>query len=183
LHDIDRLPPAIAATFAESRATRSLEGLTKLDSLPLARKLASQNGTLRFRRIGRFPDAVTQILAGGSADLVMPELQAFQDGGLATRLVKPGHDIQMAKLIVLNAEAARGLCTGPCNMYFRGIVAMDDAPVRALEGHTGVLQRHTVQDVSPEGVASLLKNSGPLCIGSIRPFAAGGPVIDELTRA
>ena len=76
-----------------------------------------------------------------------------------------------------DAAAAAGLCAVPCDLYLPAIRRLSDPVAAELGRHRGVLQLTSLDEVSTEGIVSLLGNQGPLGLaGLTRPDADGMPV-------
>jgi hypothetical protein len=184
LNGVERLPPGVAEVLAASRAELRLESLRELTSVPLAKKLASQQGLLHFRALRRLDKPIEEILAQGTAFLELPALEQLEDEALAARLGMPGGVVEMPNLRKISAGAARGLRGKPCHLYLEEPEALDASTAQALVGQPGLLKVSTLATVDSNTLVALLQNQGPLSIAAITKVPrVNGQVAPALTAA
>lgn len=184
LNGVERLPPGVAEVLAASRAELRLESLRELTSVPLAKKLASQQGLLHFRALRRLDKPIEEILAQGTAFLELPALEQLEDEALAARLGMPGGVVEMPNLRKISAGAAGGLRGKPCHLYLEGLEALDAPMAQALVGKPGLLKLSRLAAVDSDTLVALLHNQGPLSIAAITQVPrVNGQVSPALTAA
>lgn len=171
-----------AAALATSRAHLTLEGLRELKSGTLVARMARQGGVLRFPNVLVVDPAMADILGSSNARVELRSLTELTHEGLARRLLNAGPEpVHCEFLHTIRSEGCKGLCGVPCDLYLPAVVTLGDAECDALRGHQGVLDFNNLREITPDGLAALLANTGPLGLGSVQTL--GAPAPEKLLQA
>ena len=157
---------SISAEAAEALATHQgkvlLYGLEKLDSIPLAKKLAAQWGELRLGITDLSPEIAAELAknAGVAEDKTRP-------GIIHRRADRASSVLRLDNLRSLSPETAEALSKHSGVLVLNGLVSLDPPVATSLAKRTGTLVLNGLPSLSTEAAAALAEFSGELVLKAI----------------
>jgi len=157
---------SISAAAAEALATHQgkvlLYGLEKLDSMPLAKKLAAQWGELRLGITDLSPEIAAELAknAGVAEDKTRP-------GVIHRRADRAPSVLRLDNLRSLSPETAEALSKHSGVLVLNGLVSLDPPLATSLAKRTGTLVLNGLPSLSTEAAVALAEFSGELVLKGI----------------
>lgn len=176
------LGPQEAAILATHEHGLSFDALRKLQR-PTAEALANCKASLKLNAIEQLDAGCAEALANCKAPLELEGLTALDSPALAATLASQGK-VHLPKITTLKKPVLEGFCKKPCDLYLPGLSTLEPEDAEALRHHEGVLDIENLVDPSPEVLACILCNQGPIGLGSIDTLRhpTPQPVLDALSN-
>lgn len=163
------LPADVAAALAEVRSVQGLllPDLTRLDSAPLAGRLARQDHAFLPAVTSIGPEIARALRGSDGGELALPAVEQLPPD-VASQLVGGGYFwLVFGCGPTLSAETAAILAEHPGQLTFNGPRLPSPAAVIALGRHTGTLRLPHVDRLSAELATALGRHAGPLVLDGI----------------
>jgi hypothetical protein len=163
------LPEDVAAELAEARSLQGLllPDLTRLDSAPLARRLARQDHAFLPRLTAISPEIAEALRGSDGGELALPAVEQLP-ADVARQLVGGGYFwLVLGCASNLSAETAAILAEHPGQLTFNGPAPPSPTAAAALASHTGTLRLPHLDSLSAELAAALGRHAGPLVLDGI----------------
>ncbi len=175
LNGLKNIDPKAAEYFAAHQGKVLMYGLAKLDSIPLAQKLARQWGELRLGIKDLSPQIAGELAKhrGTDEDKTRPGVVSRRQDGAASVL-------RLDEIAVLSPESAEALADHEGVLVLNGLVSLPPAVAISLAKRTGnsktrrtgTLVLNGLTSISPESSAALAAFPGELVLKGITELTA-----------
>ncbi len=163
------LPDDVATALAEVRSLQGLlvPDLTRLESAPLARRLARQDHAF-LPAVTTLGVEMAEALRGSDGgELALPAVEQLPTD-VARHLVGGGYFwLVLGCAPTLSAETAAILAEHPGQLTFTGAAAPSPTAVAALAPHTGTLRLPHLDRLSAELATAVSRHAGPIVLDGI----------------
>lgn len=168
LNGIKRLSPEAAAALATHEGKVLLYSLERLDSLPLAEKLAREDGELRLGLTELTPEIAAELAKNKGA-------LNFRPGGYG-RIDRAASVLRLDGIEVLSPETAEALAAHEGVLVLNGLTTLQPEVAASLAKRTGnsthkrsgTLVLNGLPSISREAAAALAKFSGELVLKAVK---------------
>ena len=162
LNGLKTISPAAAEALAAHQGMILLHSLEKLDSLPLAKKLAAQWGELRLGITELSPEIAAELAknAGVAEDKTRP-------GVIHRRADRAPSVLRLDNLRSLSPETAEALSKHSGVLVLNGLVSLDPPVATSLAKRTGTLVLNGLPSLSTEAAAAIAEFPGELVLKAI----------------
>jgi len=162
LNGLKTISPAAAEALAAHQGMILLSSLEKLDSLPLAKKLAAQWGELRLGLTELAPEIAAELAknAGVAEDKTQP-------GIIHRRADRAPSVLRLDNLRSLSPETAESLSKHSGVLVLNGLKSLNPIVATSLAKRTGALVLNGLPSLSTEAAAALAEFSGELVLKAI----------------
>jgi len=162
LNGLKTISPAAAEALAAHQGMVMLHSLEKLDSLPLAKKLAAQWGELRLGLTELSPEIAAELAKneGVAEDKTRP-------GVVHRRADRASSVLRLDNLQSLSPNAAEALAGHKGVLVLNGLVALEPAVAASLAKRSGTLVLNGLPSLSTPTAAALAEFPGELVLKGI----------------
>jgi hypothetical protein len=168
LNGLKTIAPEAAEALAAHQGMVLLYSLEKLDSLPLAKKLAAQWGELRLGITELSPEIAAELArnAGVAEDKTRP-------GVVHRRADRAASVLRLDNLRSLSPETAEALSKHSGVLVLNGLESLDPAVATSLAKRTGTLVLNGLPSLSTEAAAAIAEFPGELVLKAITELPPG----------
>jgi hypothetical protein len=162
LNGLKTISPAAAEALAAHQGMILLSSLEKLNSMPLAKKLAAQWGELRLGITELSPEIAAELAknAGVAEDKTRP-------GVIHRRADRAPSVLRLDNLRSLSSETAEALSKHSGVLVLNGLVSLDPTVATSLAKRSGTLVLNGLPSLSTEAAAALAEFPGELVLKAI----------------
>jgi hypothetical protein len=174
LNGLKRLSPQAAEALAAHQGNVRLDGLEKLDSVPLAQKLARQKGELRL--------GLTELSPQIAAELAKHRGDEARNSpsNIFGRVDNAASVLRLDNIASLSPETAEALAAHEGVLVLNGLVSLDSAVAASLAKRTGNAKKNRpgtlvlngLPAISTEAAAVLAAFPGEIVLKGIREISA-----------
>ena len=162
LNGLKTISSAVAEALAAHQGMILLHSLEKLDSMPLAKKLAAQWGELRLGLTELSPEIAAELAknAGVAEDKTRP-------GVIHRRADRAPSVLRLDNLWSLSPETAEALSKHSGVLVLNGLVSLDPLVATSLAKRTGTLVLNGLPSLSTEAATAIAEFPGELVLKAI----------------
>ena len=168
LGGLAKLPPDVAEAIANARSMQGLlfPDLIRLDSEPLARRLARQDHVF-LPRVSRIEPAILEALRGNDGgELALPHLETVSPAA-AKAMVGGGYYWLSLPAAAIEPAAAEILAGHNGQLVLTGATPPRPATAAALAAHRGSIRLPRVARLTPDVAEAFAPHGGPLIFESV----------------